>query len=98
MDRYLFYLRHPIQTAKWLLSRLAAWRVTRKARKAAREYMRNLREMEANLREAADPCCSKCYGQGQRGFNLKTKQWVICTCTHNPRTAEKCEEKPWLRS
>ena len=97
-DRLKFYLLNPLVTAKYLYRLAGEWRVTRRARKAARQYMADLRDMEANLRAAADPCCSKCYGQGQRGFNLTTKKWQVCSCTFNPRTAEKCEEKPWLRS
>lgn len=97
-DQFLFYLLHPIVWLRWKKEQIRVWRMQRKAQKYGRAKMLELRQMEHNLREAADPCCSKCYGQGHRGFNMTVKQWVICRCTYNPRTAEKCEEKPWLRS
>ena len=96
-DQTKFYLLHPRIWLRWKLQQAEAWRLKRKARKSVRRFMAEVREMEANLREAADPCCPKCYGQGQKGWNLTTKQWATCQCTYNPRTAEKCEEKPWLR-
>lgn len=97
-DQLKFYLLHPKAWLGWKLEQIKAWRMKRKAIKNARLFMAEVRQMESNLKVAADPCCAKCYGQGQRGWNITAKQWVICSCTYNPRTAEKCEEKPWLRS
>lgn len=97
VDQFGVYVRHPVQYLRSLIVRLQAKRLMNRAKGRTRKIMADLREMEANLRTAADPCCAKCYGRGHRGFNMTTKQWVICSCTYNPRTAEKCEEKPWLR-
>ena len=97
LEQFWFYLLNPRAFLRFKLAQLAKWRVTRKARKAAREYMRSLREMEANLKAAAYPSCSHCFGQGHRGFNLTTKQWVVCRCTFNPRTQDRIDAHSWLR-
>lgn len=96
-DQFKYYLKDPFQFLDWKVAQIKLWNMKRKARKAAQVRMRDLRQLEENLRAAADPCCAKCYGQGHKGFNLTHKTWEVCRCTYNPRTAEKCEEKPWLR-
>jgi hypothetical protein len=96
-DQIKFYLLHPRQWLRWKLQQVEAWRFKRKARKAARKFMAETRQMEANLKAAAYPGCPKCSGQGQRGWNLTTKQWVICSCTANPRTQDRVDAHPWLR-
>ena len=98
LDHFWFYLSNPAEWLRWKRKQFKKWNLARKAKKAARLFMAEILQMEANLKAAADPFCPKCYGQGQRGFNLTYKKWETCRCTYNPRTAEKCEEKPWLRS
>ena len=88
--QFKVYVRHPLQYLHSL------W-IKFKARRAARKFMRKLTDHEAYLKAAADPSCGKCYGRGHRGFDIVHKRWVVCTCTSNPRTVAKKEEKPWLR-
>lgn len=97
-DQFKYYLQHPIKYLAYKREQFRQWNFTRKARKYGRMKMLELRQLEANLKAAADPCCPKCYGQGHKGFNMTHKTWAVCRCTYNPRTAEKCEEKPWLRA
>ena len=81
-DQFKTYARHPIQYVRSLLAK-------RRGRKAAAAFMRKLLEQEAFLKASADPCCEKCMGRGHRGYNIQHKHWVVCSCTSNPRTAEK---------
>jgi hypothetical protein len=96
-DQIKFYLLHPRQWLRWKFQQLEAWRMKRKARKAARLFITEVRQMEANLKASAYPGCGKCHGQGNRGWNLTTKTFVVCSCTMNPNTQSNLDAHPWLK-
>lgn len=96
-DMFKFYLLNPRKFLTWKLQQLELWRLKRKAVKGAKKFMAEVRQMEANLKAAAYPGCSRCYGQGNRGWNLTTKSWVVCSCTMNPRTQDNLDAHPWLK-
>lgn len=96
-EQFKFYLLHPRQWFRWKTQQFEAWKFKRKSRKYARRYMADVRLMEAQLKAAAYPGCPKCYGQGNCGWNMTTKTWVVCRCTCNPNTQANVDAHPWLK-
>lgn len=98
MNRTTYYILHPWTWLRYQWSLLKTWRFKHAAIKRTQAKMTEIRLMEANLKAASYPGCSKCYGQGHRGFNLTTKTWQVCSCTYNPRTQDRVDAHPWLKS
>lgn len=44
------------------------------------ELEKDKNKIKEFLKQVAKSTCSHCYGQGHRGYNIITKQFVICQC------------------